>query len=412
MIICTSSDDEEMSEEERWIARNKVLKTDIFSLLASTHLPLSAPRLRWHLQRIYPSKYATLSEIDVSRLCRALEDSDVGVVASWQRSYFLRVREDEMTRNALVAPDYQQLGMTVLRTPDRAFVYVPTEAEHRFVEPRVSTIPGAGLGLFVRPSRILRQGTIILEYRGRMQKELPKNSDLCPYTVALSNADLMGNQYIDALSAAGDVLCLAALINDKGASAANVCFSELPHIPGRVFVMTLRDIGPQEEVFVSYGKGYWERKRRSTQEKKNGSARESQDLGSGVPSRKRGLAMLPETVKCRPCGAQVPPRILSLHLCACRDSWSTIKLSDLNSLPFNEFTAVDDQQQHVWESELQGDIPMLCKRARWFVDRDDSVTYAYSHMDIAALFKMEVAQPDAYTDELPPIMQDAATETS
>jgi hypothetical protein len=152
------------------------------------------------------------------------------------------------------------------------------------VEPGVSTVPGAGTGLFA--TRDFAAGEVVCTYRGKVLRtaaafKLEPSSKLYLMRVA-------PQCYVDA--AAPDS-CMARYINDAGRPGAQNCwFDKQPRLPsssaassasrsdcdpgahGRgtgdcatpeaqgepgALVRALRDIHSGEELFAPYGKWYW-----------------------------------------------------------------------------------------------------------------------------------------------------------
>lgn len=324
-----------------------------------------------------------LADSHFSRLCRHVEETSA-VVTSLNGCFYLSVRSDEMKRNALVSEEYQRLGLSLLYEFNKTVVVaVAAGAEHRFLETRESSIPDAGHGLFLRSSRMLRQGTALCEYKGRRVSAPPRDVALCPYMVELAVPDEAGNRYIDGIDEDGNVLCLAALINDHGTDGANAEFVEYEGLPGRVFVTAMRDIRPGEEIFVSYGQSYWDEQARER---------------SGRQRSKRRREEGPQLNRCRRCRSMVPNRLFKLHTQTCSDPLSVAKVADLDPLPRNEFTAFDDQiPLHLM---FRSDIKLLARRSMTFVNPSDSATYANSHVDVVHYHRVEVIdEPTATTVE-------------
>jgi hypothetical protein len=362
------------------------LRGCVFALLAKTRLPLSPFQLRRQLLRKYASQsqrefIQTLQDSHLSRVCRDVTESS-DVMRSLCGTYYLSVRTDEMRRNALITEDYQRLGLTLLHAyTKQSVVAVPPEAEHRFLEARESIIPGAGYGLFLRSSRMLRQGTVLCEYNGRRVMAPPRDVALCPYMVELTVPDAAGSRYIDGMDDMGNILCLAALINDRGTDGANAEFVEYDELPGRVFVTSMRDIHPGEEIYVSYGQSYWDEQAREGNKRLKGS--------------KRRRFEGPQLQRCRRCRSMVPNRLLQLHIHTCCDPLMSCKVTDLDPLPRNEFTAFDDQMGAV--QRFRSDIKLLGKRSMSFVNPSDSATYANTHMDVVQWYRVEVIDDEQVT---------------
>jgi len=118
--------------------------------------------------------------------------------------------------------------------------------EDVLVEPRASTIVGAGMGLFAK--KLIPKDTVIVEYSGRvLDLEQAKVLRDRMYLKAVTL-----NRHIDAKGPDGS---LAKYINDHVSKERhNASFFKKDT---RVFIRALRNIQPGEELFVSYGRGHW-----------------------------------------------------------------------------------------------------------------------------------------------------------
>jgi SET domain-containing protein len=116
-----------------------------------------------------------------------------------------------------------------------------------------STIPGAGLGLFTK--KPIAKGDLIAEYKGRVStwKEVEHQNGTNPYILYLNRQHV-----IDALPYKKS---LARFANDargfkkvrgKTNNAIYVSFGK------SVFIQATRKIPARSEIFVSYGKEYWD----------------------------------------------------------------------------------------------------------------------------------------------------------
>lgn len=116
-----------------------------------------------------------------------------------------------------------------------------------------STLPAAGKGLFTR--KFIPKGTRIVEYRGKTRtwKEVQADKDESPYIYYVKR-----DFVIDALN---DKKALARYANDAGG------LQRVKHIKNnaeyiedgvRVFIVATKDIPANSEIFVSYGKEYWQ----------------------------------------------------------------------------------------------------------------------------------------------------------
>ena len=130
--------------------------------------------------------------------------------------------------------------------------------DHKRVEPggvfvKKSTLPGVGKGLFTR--KPIAKGERIIEYKGRITtyKEVQEAGTENPYIYYVNR-----NHVIDALP-----------FPETAARHANDAEGPV-RLPGvgnnakftvvnkRVFLEAITDILPGAEIFVAYGKGYWE----------------------------------------------------------------------------------------------------------------------------------------------------------
>lgn len=116
-----------------------------------------------------------------------------------------------------------------------------------------STIPGAGKGLFTL--KFIAKGKKITEYKGKVTtwKEVNHHDGLNAYIYYVNK-----NHVIDGSSSTAN---LARYINDaKGCETAerpkNNCYFVNKGL--RVFIEAKRDIEAGSELFVGYGKEYWD----------------------------------------------------------------------------------------------------------------------------------------------------------
>jgi len=115
-----------------------------------------------------------------------------------------------------------------------------------------SKLPGAGKGLFTQT--FIPKGTKIVEYKGRIHtwKEL-KEADNNGYLFYVNR-----NHVIDALPYQK---AFARFANDaKGAVRQKGVTNNSQYITEglKVYISSLRDIQPGEEILVGYGKEYWD----------------------------------------------------------------------------------------------------------------------------------------------------------
>ena len=116
-----------------------------------------------------------------------------------------------------------------------------------------STLKGAGKGLFT--TRAIPRGKKIVEYKGRITKwrDVDSLDGLNGYIYYVNR-----NHVIDAAQVSG---ALARYANDaKGMvrreGLRNNCTYRIEGL--RVFIYSVRDIAAGSELFVSYGKEYWD----------------------------------------------------------------------------------------------------------------------------------------------------------
>eukprot|EP00758_Cryptobia_borreli_P003341 Tbor_TRINITY_DN3692_c0_g1::TRINITY_DN3692_c0_g1_i1::g.275::m.275 len=241
--------------------------------------------------------------------------------------YYLAECEEQVMTNALISKDYQKLGLEVRRFNKSFVIFVKKEAEHRFICFGTSSVPGAGLGAFVREGRNIRGGTIICEYCGRKRKGDPPSTAL--YAVAVCTGE-----YIDGQDDNGDILSLAALINDNGPAAANASLQEFTDgYYGRAFIVATRDLYGGEELFLRYGAKYWGGM--------NYDSIKVHTPKTPVANNDWGNDSNMMLTRCRDCDSLFPKRVKALHYTACSDPLTRVVPKVLDPLPLNQFTAVD-----------------------------------------------------------------------
>jgi SET domain-containing protein len=116
-----------------------------------------------------------------------------------------------------------------------------------------STLTGAGKGLFTR--KFIPKGTRIVEYKGKTRtwKEVQADEDENPYIYYVKRSYV-----IDALN---DKKALARYANDAtGLNREQHIKNNAEYVEEgvRVFIEATRDIPANSEIFVSYGKEYWQ----------------------------------------------------------------------------------------------------------------------------------------------------------
>ena len=119
-----------------------------------------------------------------------------------------------------------------------------------------SSLPGSGKGLFTK--KLIPKGTLVVEYKGIRRtwkeiKEASKKRYIYGYMYAIN-----GNKYIDA---SRTYKALARYANDAAG---------LGRVPGvknncvytddgeKAFIKATKDIPAGSEIFVRYGKDYWD----------------------------------------------------------------------------------------------------------------------------------------------------------
>ena len=115
-----------------------------------------------------------------------------------------------------------------------------------------STIPGSGKGLFTKA--LIPKGTRIIEYTGRITtwKEV-ENDHTNAYIYTVNSRHV--------IDARNHLKSLARYINDaRGLTKIKGITNNCTYVneKKRVFVEALRDIPAGSELFVSYGKEYWD----------------------------------------------------------------------------------------------------------------------------------------------------------
>jgi uncharacterized protein len=121
-----------------------------------------------------------------------------------------------------------------------------------FLKVKTSTLPGCGKGLFTKI--LIPKGIIITEHTGKITsfKSIDPEDDN-PYLFYVS-----GNHVIDGRDQQDS---LARFVNDARGHKRIAGFtnnSKYVVIGKRVFITAIKDILPKEEIFVGYGKEYWE----------------------------------------------------------------------------------------------------------------------------------------------------------
>eukprot|EP01079_Euglenida_sp_SAG-EU17-18_P004333 gene4333-787_t len=172
-----------------------------------------------------------------------------------ERRYTLRSIQDTSVARMVLSPQQRRLGMTVI--PQSPIRIVPDDTVHHWLRWGPSTIAGGGLGLFVREHRI-EEGTVFCRYAGIKMSIRRSQKRHWSYQVAVTAEKVDGelSSVIDGLDN-GQVLSYGPLANDAGPGFQNAEYVEFKELPGQVFLQSLRDLKPGEEVFLCYGEEYW-----------------------------------------------------------------------------------------------------------------------------------------------------------
>ena len=130
--------------------------------------------------------------------------------------------------------------------------------DHKRIEPanlyvKKSTLPGTGKGLFTKTA--VSKGQIIIEYKGLITtfKKIQDNKTVNPYVYYVNR-----NHVIDAMPFPDS---LGRYANDAEGIVTRTGFknnSKFIVVNKKVFFEAVTDILPGAEIFVSYGKDYWE----------------------------------------------------------------------------------------------------------------------------------------------------------
>lgn len=118
-----------------------------------------------------------------------------------------------------------------------------------------SQLSDAGLGVYTED--YIPEDTIIGEYTGELVKSY--NLETNDYFYELVEADEADGVMGVGIDSSKLPRCYMAMINDAQFSKtySNNCVFEGDIEEGKVYVVSTRDIEPEEELFVSYGEGYW-----------------------------------------------------------------------------------------------------------------------------------------------------------
>lgn len=132
-----------------------------------------------------------------------------------------------------------------------------------------SKLPGAGKGLFAK--NIIPKGTLIVEYKGRIRtwKEVDPNKHDNGYIYYVKRYHV-----IDALRT---TTSLARYANDaRGIARVKGITNNAEYVEKglKVYIKSIKNINPGEEILVPYGKEYWDAIRHNikTDQKKKANA--------------------------------------------------------------------------------------------------------------------------------------------
>jgi len=127
------------------------------------------------------------------------------------------------------------------------------ELLNQFLKIKTSTLPGCGKGLFTKI--FIPKGTIITEHTGRITSLKDAVDADC------SNSYLFYVSRNHVIDAKDEHESFARYVNDanglnKKEGLSNN--SKYIKIGKRIFIEAIKDIPKNKEIFVSYGKEYWE----------------------------------------------------------------------------------------------------------------------------------------------------------
>lgn len=121
-----------------------------------------------------------------------------------------------------------------------------------FLKVKTSTLPGCGKGLFTKI--FIPKGMLITEHKGKITTFKDANyEDNNAYVFYVNR-----NHVIDARE---QLDAVARFANDARGIKRIVGFTnnaEYVVIDKRVYITAIKDIQPNEEIFVGYGKDYWD----------------------------------------------------------------------------------------------------------------------------------------------------------
>jgi SET domain-containing protein len=122
-----------------------------------------------------------------------------------------------------------------------------------YLQVKTSILPGCGKGLFTKI--FIPKGIIITEHTGKITsfKDADHDEGNNPYLFYVSR-----DHVIDGRGQHGSI---ARFINDASGYkriAGLTNNSKYIIIGKRVFISAIKEIMPNDEIFIGYGKGYWE----------------------------------------------------------------------------------------------------------------------------------------------------------
>lgn len=142
---------------------------------------------------------------------------------------------------------------TTCKIADYCYQHLASELN---LQVKKSAIPGAGMGLFTLIDR--KKGENIIEYAGEKRAQAVFDKEPSVYGFSMNK-----NLVIDARSTQSSVAryandCRASNKRAKQCKSSNSKFSkDTKH--NKINIKATRNIKAGEEVFVSYGKGYWKK---------------------------------------------------------------------------------------------------------------------------------------------------------
>jgi len=123
----------------------------------------------------------------------------------------------------------------------------------QYLEVKISSMPKSGKGLFTKV--FIPKGSLITEYKGKIStwKDADHDDGKNPYIYYLNKDHV--------IDAKGYLNSFAHFANDaKGHKTVRGIVNNSKYIVKgkKVFIEAIKDIQPGEEIFVGYGKTYWD----------------------------------------------------------------------------------------------------------------------------------------------------------